>query len=268
MICFPNGKINLGLQVLSKRSDGFHNIESLIYPIPLKDVLEFVPAKSFQFDISGMAISGNKKDNLIWKAWELLKREFKLPPLHVHLHKAIPTGSGMGGGSADAAFFLRESNEFFKLGMNDNKMKSLAGLLGSDCPFFIENKPAFVSGKGEILQSATINLRGKYLLIIMPETHISSQKAYSLVQPEKPDVSLSEIISKPISQWKNLLKNDFEKPIFSLYPELGNLKKSLYENGAVYASMTGSGSAIYGLFENEPVLKDINPNNYLWSGKL
>ena len=268
MICFPNGKINLGLRVLSKRPDGFHNIETLFYPIPIRDAMEFIPANSFQLNISGFPIREEIKNNLIYKTWALLHKNYNIPPMQVHLHKAIPTGSGLGGGSANVAFFIQAANTYFKLGMNENTMKSLAGQLGSDCPFFIENKAAFATGKGEILKAATINLRGKYLFVIKPEIQISTQKAYSMVQTGKPKNDLSEIISRPIVQWKGLLMNDFEESIFKLHPEIGNLKESLYNMGAVYASMSGSGSAVFGIFENKPILTNISPNNYFWFGKL
>lgn len=268
MICFPNAKINLGLNVLSKRTDGFHDIESLIYPIPIRDALEFLPADSFQLSVSGFHIDGSAKDNLVYKAWKLLHKNHNLPPLHVHLHKTIPLASGLGGGSSDAAFFIRETNTVFELGLNENEMKNLAGQLGSDCTFFIENKPSLVSGKGEILQRTNISLSGKYLAIVKPSIHVSTPEMYNLIKPKKPQTNLSEIIFKPIRQWKDLLINDFEDPAFRLYPEINDLKKSMYKSGATYVSMSGSGSAIFGIFENKPILTDINPNYYLWTGKL
>lgn len=268
MICFPNGKINLGLNVLSKREDGFHNIETIIYPVPIRDALEFLPANSFQFVVSGINIDGQKEDNLIYKAWELLNTNFKLPSLRIHLHKAIPLGSGLGGGSSDAAFFMQAVNDYFHLGIGREEMKILTGQLGSDCPFFVENFPIMATGKGEILQPLSISLSGYYLLVIKPGIHVSSSKAYSMVQARKPETNLLEIISKPLEQWKGQLKNDFENPIFNVHPEIKEIKNNLYKLGAVYASMSGSGSAVYGIFTNRPVLKYVNPNNYLWFGKL
>ena len=268
MICFPNAKINLGLNVLSKRGDGFHNIETVFYPIPIRDALEFLPANSFQLAVSGFPTKGLKEDNLIYQAWKLLRNNYQLPPLRVHLHKAIPIASGLGGGSANAAFFLKMVNEHFKLGIEQNEIKNIAVQLGSDCAFFIENKPSLASGKGEILQPADICLSGRYLVVVQANIPISSREAYGLLQARSPKTNLSEIILKPIEQWKNLLINDFEKPAFRLYPEIGNLKESLYKNGAVYVSMSGSGSAVFGIFENKPILKNINPNYYLWTGKL
>jgi 4-diphosphocytidyl-2-C-methyl-D-erythritol kinase len=268
MICFPNGKINLGLNVLSKREDGYHNIESLFYPIPLYDVLEFLPSTLFQLSISGMPVSGPKEDNLVFKAWELLAVNYKVPPLRIHLHKAIPTASGLGGGSADAAFFLQKANDYFKLRISSQKMQKLAGTLGSDCAFFVENKASLASQKGEILQPVNLRLSGKYLLVIKPELTVLSGEAYAWVKPRKPETPISEIISKPIEQWKNLLHNDFEEPLFKRYPEIKEIKNFMYGLGAVYAAMSGSGPAVFGIFNKQPDLKNIHPKHYLWVGKL
>jgi 4-diphosphocytidyl-2-C-methyl-D-erythritol kinase len=268
MICFPNGKINLGLYVLSERADGFHNIETVLYPVPVRDVLEFLPAKTFQFTISGFPIDGIKEENIVYKAWLLLHKNFKLPPLGVHLHKAIPPGSGLGGGSSDAAFFIQEANNCFHLEIGKKEMINLTAQLGSDCPFFIENKPSLATGKGEILQEININLKGKYLLLIKSGIHISTAQAYSMVKAEQSKTRLTEIVSKPLEQWTGLLKNDFEETVFEAHPELEEIKNNLYHLGADYASMTGSGSAVFGIFNKQPVLKNINPKYYLWSGKL
>jgi len=268
MICFPNGKINLGLRVLSKRKDGFHNIETILYPIPLSDALEFLPANSFQMKVSGFPLDGKTEDNIVFKAWELLHKKFKIPPLRIHLHKAIPTGSGLGGGSSDAAFFMQEVNKFFKLGIGQQELKKLLVQLGSDCPFFIDNKPSLASRRGEVLQPVKVSLTGKYLLVIKPKTSISTREAYHLVKPKKPKTNLSEIILEPIEQWKDLLKNDFEETLVETYPEILEIKNDLYQQGAVYASMSGSGSAVFGIFNNKPDLKNIHPKYYLWFGKF
>lgn len=268
MICFPNAKINIGLNILSKRADGYHNIESIFYPIPVRDALEFVVADSMQLTVSGFALAGKKKDNLVLKAYEALAKIYKLPPLNIHLHKGIPMGSGLGGGSADAAFFIQTINKEFKLGMEAEELLRLAGKLGSDCPFFIKNKAMLISGRGEILQAIDLDLSGKYLVIIKPKTNISTKMAYDLVKAVKPDTKLSAIVSKPIEQWKDLLLNDFEMPICMANPLIAEIKKDLYEQGAVYASMSGSGSAVYGLFNNKPELSSIDPIYYLWIGKL
>lgn len=268
MICFPNGKINIGLNVLSKRPDGFHNIESVFYPIPIVDALEFVPAESIQLIVSGFTIPGKTKDNLVLKAYEELSKKHKLHPLKIHLHKGIPIGSGLGGGSADAAFFIRTINEYFKLGMDLDELLLLAGKLGSDCPFFIQNKAVLVGGRGEIHQNTNLCLSDKYLVIIKPKTDISTHLAYDMVQVGRPNISLSEIISQPIEDWKDLLVNDFEMPICKAYPQIAEIKKSLYKLGAIYASMSGSGSAVYGIFNNKPELSGIDSNYYLWVGIL
>lgn len=268
MICFPNGKINIGLNVLSKRPDGFHNIESVFYPVPVRDALEFVTADTMQLTVSGFAIPGKEEDNLVLKAYDALSRIYKLPPLKIHLHKSIPIGSGLGGGSADAAFFIQALNKEFKLDMEEKEMLSLAGKLGSDCPFFIINEAILVSGKGDTFQPASLDLNGKYLVIFKPKTNISTKMAYDLVHTGKPDTKLSAIISNPIEQWKDLLINDFESPICKVYPQIAEIKKDLYKYGAIYASMSGSGSAVYGLFNNKPKLSKIDPNYYLWIAKL
>lgn len=268
MICFPNAKINLGLRILSKREDGFHNIETIIYPVPLRDALEFLPAKSFQITISGFPLERQIKDNLIYKAWTLLSENFNLPPLRVHLHKAIPTTSGLGGGSADAAFFLRELNAYFNLNISIDKLKKLAGQLGSDCPFFIENRAVLASGRGEIFQTVDVSLRGKYILLTKPAVSISTPYAYSLVKPTRPETPLARVISQPIKQWKYLLQNDFEAQLFKMNPEIEVLKNKMYSLGAVYASMSGSGSAVFGIFDKPPILKNIEPNHYFWGKNL
>lgn len=268
MICFPSAKINIGLNVLSKREDGYHNIESIFYPIPIKDVLEFVAADTMQLKVSGFSLAGKEEDNLVLKAYEALTKIYELPPLKIHLHKGIPMGSGLGGGSADAAFFIQAINEEFKLGMEVEELLMLAGKLGSDCPFFIKNETMLVSGRGGGLQTADLDLSGKYLVIIKPKTNVSTKLAYNLVQAGKSDIRLSEIISKPIEQWKDWLVNDFEIPICKANPQIAEIKKDLYKDGAIFASMSGSGSAVYGLFNNKPEMYSIDPNYYLWIGKL
>lgn len=268
MICFPNAKINIGLNVLSKRQDGFHNIESIFYPVPVCDALEFVAADTMQLTVSGFTIPGKEEDNLVLKAYNTLTRIYKLPPLKIHLHKSIPVGSGLGGGSADTAFFIKTINEYFKLGMGMDELLALAGKLGSDCPFFIENRVMLVSGRGEVLQSSNLDLSGKYLLIIKPKTPVSTQLAFEIVKPGMSNISLAAILSKPIEQWKEFLVNDFEIPIYKKYPQIAAIKNNLYKHGAIYASMSGSGSAVYGLFKNKPELSKINPNYYFWVGKL
>ncbi|EAZ79534.1 4-(cytidine 5'-diphospho)-2-C-methyl-D-erythritol kinase [Algoriphagus machipongonensis] len=253
MICFPNAKINLGLQITSKRSDGFHNIESCFYPIPLFDALEIIthPKKSI-FQSTGLPIPGDQKDNLINKAYQLLKKDFpNLPQVQIHLHKNIPMGAGLGGGSADAAFALNTMNNLFDLILDDFFLEEYALKLGSDCPFFIENKPKIATGRGEILEDIAINLEGKYLLLINPGIHIGTKEAYAGIKPKKSEIALKEVL-KDTSRWKAELKNDFEPSIFENHPEIAEVKNQLYQMGAFYASMSGSGSTVFGLFEQKP----------------
>ncbi|MGM0582278.1 MAG: 4-(cytidine 5'-diphospho)-2-C-methyl-D-erythritol kinase [Bacteroidota bacterium] len=257
MLTFPNAKINLGLNITSKREDGYHDIESCFYPIPQKDALEIIPAKKPSFETTGLKIPGHSNDNLVLKAYELLKTDFNLSPVDIILHKNIPMGAGMGGGSADGAVMLTLLNEYYNLEISTKKLEEYALQLGSDCPFFIENKPKLVSGRGEIFENTKLNLSGHYLALVYPGIHISTAEAYSGIKPQKPEISIKEIIEKhPIEDWKGLLKNDFEKGVFEKYPQLSKIKNKFYNDGAVYASMTGSGSAIFGLFKEKP------ENNY------
>jgi len=253
VISFSNSKINLGLNVLAKRPDGFHEVETCIYPIPLNDVLEIVPANDGIFELftTGIEIPQDGKPNLCERAHNLLD----CPAVKIYLHKVIPPGTGLGAGSANAAFTLVMLNKFFDLGLSNSELKQKASILGSDCPFFIDNNPAIARGRGEILEPVNVDLSGLYIAVLTPQVHISTALAYSLIKPEKSQNTINEIINLPISQWRNLLKNDFEPVIFEMHPILGEIKQLLYEEGAIYASMSGSGSAIYGLFETEPKLE-------------
>ncbi len=257
MILFPSAKINLGLRVTAKRNDGFHNIESFLYPIPLQDVLEFREAAVCQLKIYGKPIPGKLSENLLCKTWELLKKHYDIPPLEIHLLKSIPAGSGLGGGSSDAAFFLKGLNDFFQLGIADEKLTDLAAQLGSDCPFFIQNMPALVSGKGEIAAAGRLDLSGLWLILVVPGVHLSTGHIFSMIKPGILDLSISEIIKLPITRWQNLLRNDFEKIVFTRYPVLAKLKQELIDREALYASMTGTGSALYGLFETKPEINNL-----------
>ncbi len=252
MILFPSAKINLGLRVTSKRSDGFHNIESVFYPVPLHDVIEFMEASEFKLTIYGKSVPGKLSDNLLYKTWELLKKHYDIPPVEVHLLKNIPVGSGFGGGSADAAFFMKGLNDFFQLRITDERLLTLATQLGSDCSFFIQNMPALVTGRGEIIQPCNLNLSGFFLILIIPKLNLSTSGLFSRIIPKATTISVSEIVRKPVKQWKQLLFNDFEKIVFQDYPKLSKLKQELSKRGALYASMTGTGSALYGLFETKP----------------
>jgi 4-diphosphocytidyl-2-C-methyl-D-erythritol kinase len=254
MICFPSCKINLGLRITQKRADGFHALETVFYPISLTDALEIIiepdtRAAPITFTSSGLAISGDPTDNLCYKAYFLLKNDYSsIPKIKMHLHKKIPMGAGLGGGSSNGAFTLVTLNQLFNLQLSEQSLLDYALQLGSDCPFFIINTPAFATGRGENLIPTTVNLSGYTIIIVNPGIAISTKLAFSLITPKIPNSNLAAIIQQPISTWKDELINDFEQPIFNTFPELSNIKETLYQKGAVYASMTGTGSTIYGIF--------------------
>ncbi len=252
MITFPNAKINLGLHIISKRNDGYHEIETCMVPIPLYDALEMITdSKKLTWNTSGLAIPGESKDNLILKAYNLLKRDFpNLPQLSIHLHKNIPMGAGLGGGSADGAFALKLMNNLFDLILDDFFLEDYAAHLGSDCPFFIENTPKIARGRGEILEPVTLSLKGSHLVLINPQIHIGTKEAYAGVTPSQPKVKLEEVLADR-SRWKADLVNDFELSVFQNHPEIAGIKTKLYEAGAYYAAMSGSGSSVFGLFDQE-----------------
>ncbi len=261
MILFPNAKINLGLNIVEKRKDGFHNLETLFYPINWCDILEINESKEFKFESSGLLISGELNDNLCVKAYYLLKDKFNLPPIHLHLHKVIPMGAGLGGGSADASFTLLGLNELFHLKLSKNELISYAEKLGSDCAFFIHNQACLGKEKGNLLEPVVLNLSDYWIFLIFPNIGISTAQAFAGIKPHIPNQKIEEIIQKPLMNWKNTLKNDFENSLFPLHPELKQIKEALYKEGAVYASMSGSGSTLYGIFENKPKLGS-KFNNY------
>ena len=254
MILFPSAKINLGLNVLFKREDGFHEIDSCMISIPLFDVLEILPSKEFEFKQTGLEVDGDASNNLIVKAYELLKAKYNIPPVFMHLQKHIPMGAGLGGGSADASFTLLGLNQLFDLKIPESELLMLAGGLGSDCPFFILNKPQIASGRGELLTDFDLDLNGYFLKIINPGLHIGTKEAYSNIQFSKNSKSVKEVLTQPVSVWKEELKNDFEISAFLKYPQLSEIKEKLYTEGALYASMTGSGSTIFGLYKEKPEL--------------
>ena len=256
MLLYPNAKINLGLNIVEKRPDGYHNIETVFYPIGLSDVLEVLPSDSctdYSFSSAGIAIDGDPEDNLIVKAYHLLRSGCQFPAVDISLVKQIPFGAGLGGGSSDAAFMLKALNQMFDLKFTPLKLEKLAAKLGADCPVFIKNKPVFATGIGNVFTPIKVSLKGKFLLLVKPDIHVSTPEAYSLVVPEMPKVSLFDLIQQPLSEWRGLIKNDFEKSVFSKYPEIEKIKNNLYEMGAVYASMSGSGSSVYGIFDSVPV---------------
>jgi len=251
MICFPNAKINLGLHILSRRTDGYHNIETVFYPVNLCDALEIIPAGEGKVTLTqtGIPIGGKPENNLVMKAYHLLKKDYDLPGISIYLRKQIPHGAGLGGGSSDAAFMIKLLNDFSGLKLNLEQMENYARQIGADCPFFIQNKPVFAEGTGSVFSPAKILLRGYYLVVVKPDISVSTQKAYAQVTPQQPAVPLKEIIRLPINEWKNHLFNDFEPGVFAQYPEIKEIKQRLYAEGAIYASMSGSGSAVFGIFE-------------------
>ena len=266
MVFFPYCKINLGLHILNKREDGFHNLETVFYPVALKDALEIIPSpinSEIEFTSSGLTIDGNTDDNICVKAYHLLKKDFpQLSNIKMHLHKAIPMGAGLGGGSADAAFTLQLLNKKFQLNLSTPKLLNYAALLGSDCPFFIINKPCFAKGRGEILEEINLDLSTYKIVLINPGIHINTGWAFSQLTPALPQKSVATIILQPIKSWKNELKNDFEKPVFEKYPVIKEIKETLYAQGAIYAAMSGSGSTVYGIFEKEITLPRFTKENY------
>lgn len=249
MITFPNAKINLGLNILSKREDGFHNIESCFYPIDLKDVLEINESKSFSFHTHGLKIPGDSQSNLCIKAYELILNDFDVSPVEIHLLKKIPMGAGLGGGSADGAFTLKMLNNLFELSLSTDQLEEYALELGSDCPFFIKNTSVIAKGRGEILEPYTLDLSNYRIEIDNPGIHISTKEAYAGVEPKIPEKSILEILSTPITDWRDLLINDFENSVIPNHPEILATKNKMYDQGALYAAMTGSGSTVFGIFE-------------------
>ena len=252
MILFPNAKINLGLQVLNRRKDGFHNINSIFYPVPFRDVIEFHPAESYAIQAHGTPLQINHEGNLVTRIWKSLSQIRKLPPIEIHLLKNIPPGSGLGAGSSNASHFLRVVNEFFSLDLSSEEMLELTLKTGSDCPYFLHDRPALVNGRGEIVKPITLSLKDKWLMIIFHPEGISTARAFSAIQPGNTKIDLEQLIAQPIHRWKEILKNDFEKVVFSWLPELGQNKRLLYELGAEFASLTGTGSAVYGIFDEQP----------------
>jgi 4-diphosphocytidyl-2-C-methyl-D-erythritol kinase len=257
MLLFPNAKINLGLRVIEKRADGFHSIETVFIPVDLCDCLEFIEtsAQASSIEITGTYIEGSPDDNLVLKAWQFMHRDYGIPSVSIHLHKIIPTGAGLGGGSADAAFMLKGLNEYFSCGCSHTELEAYASKIGSDCAFFIRNKPAMGTGRGEILKDVRIPLENYEVLLINPGIHIDTREAYAGISLQKPEISLNELILLPVKSWQKAITNDFEKHVFSRYPLISELKNSLIKMDAVYSSMTGSGSTVYGIFP-EGVLQE------------
>ena len=252
----PLAKVNLGLNVVERRPDGYHNLETVFYPVQINDALEihdmepaFPSPYNCDLKVSNLTIEGDEQRNLVVRAYELLKKDFpQMPRIHAHLFKQIPTQAGMGGGSSDCAAMLLLLNEHCQLGLNEQQLIDYAARLGADCPFFIIGKPAYAEGIGEQLQPIDLDLKGYYMAVVRPNIPVSTKEAFSLIKPHRPAKNCKDIVMQPIDTWRNELVNDFETSIFTLHPEIGRIKEQLYEMGAVYAAMSGSGSALFGLF--------------------
>lgn len=256
MVVYPNAKINIGLNVVEKRPDGYHNLETVFYPIGLQDILEIqvledeVPACGYKLKVTGTVLDGSPEDNLVVRAYKLLKKDFGLPPVSMGLYKHIPTGAGLGGGSADAAFAIKTLNGRFKLGLSEGQMENYCSQLGADCPFFIQNRPVFATGIGNVFHPVDLNLKHKQLVLVKPDIFVSTKDAYAKVRVQHPEKRLPELLAQPIEKWKDAVMNDFEVSVFAKYPEIAAIKDKMYDLGAVYASMSGSGSSVFGIFDS------------------
>ena len=274
MIVFPNIKINLGLSITEKRPDGYHNLETVFYPVALEDALEIraLPEadKKITLHQYGMEITGNPEDNLVAKAYSLLDKEFHLPPVEIHLYKHIPSGAGLGGGSSDAAFMLKLLNGHFHLNLSEEQLEIYAATLGADCAFFIKNKPVYAEGIGNIFSPIELSLKGYQIMIVKPDVFVSTREAFANIHPHHPEYPVKEVIRRPVAEWKDTLINDFEASVFPQHPVIGEIKKELYNQGALYASMSGSGSSVFGLFAPDAALPEINwkSNSFCFKGTL
>ncbi|MCD8310358.1 MAG: 4-(cytidine 5'-diphospho)-2-C-methyl-D-erythritol kinase [Prevotellaceae bacterium] len=260
MLTFPNAKINLGLNIVARREDGYHDLETVFYPIPVEDALEVVIKKDkvegakYSLHLYGTAIAGKVEENLVVKAYRLLDSLYGLPPVDIHLVKRVPTGAGLGGGSSDAAAMLKLLNSVCGLGMDDATLEKHAARLGADCAFFIKNKPVYAEGIGNVFSPIELSLKGYRLCLVKPDVSVSTKEAYAAIRPHRQERPLREVVKLPVAQWRGLMVNDFEESVFPRFPLLREIKEELYRRGAVYAAMSGSGSAIYGLFEKETSL--------------
>lgn len=264
MLVFPNAKVNIGLNVVSKRADGYHNLETVFYPVKIHDALEVILSDEMQFTSSGISIPGEAEDNLCLKAYELIKQDFDLPPVKIHLHKNIPIGAGLGGGSADCGFFIKLMNDLCNLNLPAEKMKNYARQLGADCAFFIDNKPVFAFDKGDQFEDLPLDLSVYHLVLVMPPVHVSTAEAYSGVQPKPAESELKSALKLPVQEWKTQIKNDFEQSVFQHHPEIKSVKEALYQHGALYAAMSGSGASVFGIFNKKPDLQELELANQVF----
>lgn len=267
MITFPNAKINVGLRVVARRPDGYHNIETLFYPISLADVLEIVPATSSDttLSVTGFVPAGEVSDNLVMRAYRLLQERYDLPAVEIHLHKAIPFGAGLGGGSSDAAYALRMLRDMFDLPLTDDDLARMAASLGADCPFFIYNRPLFATGIGDCFESADFTLRGKHIVLVKPPVGVSTAEAYARIVPAVPQQHLRDELAQPLASWRGQVVNDFEPGVFMIHPRIAAVKQRLYELGAVYASMSGSGASVFGIFDEPCNYLHVFSDCFVWS---
>jgi len=264
MLSFPNAKINLGLNITEKRSDGYHNLETVFYPINIKDSVEITDAAFTSCKIHGIDIPGNPDDNLCLKAYNLIEKDYDIPSQQIDLLKNIPVGAGLGGGSADCAFLIKLLNDKFSLGLSVKQLEDYARKLGADCAFFIENKPVYAFNKGDEFEKCEVDLSAWFKVLVKPSVHVSTADEYALVKPQKPLQSLKEIIHLSPTTWKNKVINDFEPSVFAKYPQIHQIKTSLYDAGATFALMSGSGSSVFAIF-NEPVkLPGLEKNNFVY----
>lgn len=274
MIVRPNAKINIGLNIVERRPDGFHNLESLMVPFGLTDELKLTEnkrngAKKFELVIDGLPVGGSLDTNLVSRAYHLINADYSLPPVRAMLKKQIPMGAGLGGGSADCAFTITALNKMFDLKLSVDAMQRYAAMLGSDCALFVQNKPAFATSRGEILKPVDINLKGYSIVIVKPNVHVNTAQAYKLLTPKRPETPITDLLDKKPEEWRGKMTNDFEEPIFKMHPILDTIKTAMYNAGAAYASMSGSGSAIYGLFAGKPDISTLKFENcFVWEGKL
>ncbi|MCF0061920.1 4-(cytidine 5'-diphospho)-2-C-methyl-D-erythritol kinase [Dyadobacter chenwenxiniae] len=268
MLVFPNAKINIGLNIVEKRADGYHNIESCFYPVGWSDALEITVDEQFSFQADGIPIPGGASDNLCTKAYQMIATDYPLPPVKMHLLKSIPIGAGLGGGSADAAFAIKALDQHFNLKISFEKQLDYARRLGSDCAFFIPNKPAYCFQKGDISEDIELNLNGRWIVLVNPGMHISTAEAYSGIIPKRSEFDLRIVLKEPIGNWKHKVKNDFEATLFPKYPLLAEIKEALYKQGAGYAAMSGSGSTLFGIFDLEKDLSKHFAEFVVWQGRL
>ena len=277
MITFPVAKINLGLNVVEKRADGYHNLQTVFYPVPIMDALEIVPmSDGFPSDVdcdlkvTNITIEGDEQRNLVVRAYQLLKADYpELPRVHAHLWKGIPTQAGMGGGSSDCGYMIRLLNETFDMGLSSEQMQQYAARLGADCAFFIESRACYAEGIGERLQPIDLNLSGWHIGVVRPDIPVPTKEAFSRIHPHYPALNCRDVVKQPVETWRDRLTNDFEESVFVLHPEIGAVKEQLYKMGATYAAMSGSGSALFGLFKDEPdALRQTFPDMFTFSGVL